>query len=261
MGTTTANPMVKAPKIARSLLWVTIDGQRIDLPDPTKGTPKVEDVIEIIHNAGVGIVCEYVPNTALPALTIVGQGTTSLHKLKRAVETSLGNVNCVVYTRIDARTECIDCGAQVRREALDDHRGSLMCDAMKERAALKAQDYRRVGRAWKAIEKARVDMRWIPHGSNEAIDNKGEITNGTVDYVRVAPRWAVMVSEVTVVDHELRVVVLEHCRDHPAARRALIAALKLGPAKTRRTRANGVNTKDRVRMTEIFEDVLRTVGP
>ena len=175
-----------------------------------------------------------------------------------------------VHAQATPYSKCPHCHQNIRREALGAHVGTTMCMLGQERQALRDNDYIAAGNTYRTLEKAGVDVHWMASRASLDVSNGSNApTLGSIDYIRMAPTWAVVIAKVTTVRHELRVVVLEHCLEHLKARKALLAGLKLGPGKTQAQRPNKetdtvAKTKARrtnaSRMTGIFEQALRHVG-
>lgn len=169
---------------------------------------------------------------------------------------------CGRYITRELRDPCADCGVLVRREGLAGHRGSPLCLEAQRIAALRTAGYVNAGTAYRAIEKAGVDVQWVPTNVGTGLDDDGAPTFTHADAVRVAPEWAVRIAECTVVPHDLRIVTLEHCRDHKKARDGLWSALRLGGVGGAVKAQRNKNSDKRAqrgaakRMRELFETAL-----
>lgn len=164
----------------------------------------------------------------------------------------------------ELREACPDCGGSIKRDYLPGHRGSLLCKEAQRVASLRAAGYVEAGQAYRSIENAGVDVQWVPRHVYFASDKDGRPTLNSADGFRVAPSWAVLVASVTVVPHDLRTLVLEHCNEHGAAREALTAALRLGPGGTKARRNKQAKTtaslSNAAKMRTLFENTLLHTG-
>jgi hypothetical protein len=196
---------------------------------------------------------------------------SSIKRQLEAIRLSIGDSGVAhVYTRPVRFVQCPQCSFVVRREALDAHIGSTLCKFGAELDKLREDGYVTTGNTYRTLEKAGVDIQWVPTRTDMHVNRQDEPVCGGLEYVRTAPLWAVQIASCTQVSHGLRVVVLEHCLEHKAARDALIAALKLGPGKTRAQRVDkdkDTPAKKRARkinaekLTQIFTQALLHVGP
>lgn len=167
---------------------------------------------------------------------------------------------------------CAVCGWSVTREAMELHMASPECSAAKNITDLHNEGFVEVtGSATKAIAQSTVEARWLLAGMSLGVGENGRPQkDGSLAYTRLVPSWSVDLANVTIVPLHVRVAVIDHCQQHLAARDALIAALKLGPGRTkaRAPKAKGTlteeqktqNRNEKQRMTDLFMQALRTVG-
>lgn len=168
--------------------------------------------------------------------------------------------------------KCPACGWSVTREALEHHMDSPECKTAQNITALHDEGYVQVpGPATKAMERARIEQRWLLAAMSMGVASDGQPPErGGVDYIRLVPSWAVQLAECTIVPIDLRVAVIEHCDEHKTARAALFSALRLGPGRTRARapQADDEKTEDqkklhreeKERMVGLFKQALVTTG-
>ena len=150
---------------------------------------------------------------------------------------------------------CPDCGIQVPDHAMSDHRGDEAC-VMAQTHHERLKGLKRAGNTYKTQEKASVPFTYVAHTFHH--DSHG--TGPQLEYVRCAPEWAVWVSECTLLDADDRVVILEHCLEHDAARRATDTVRRLGAYNGRKVTTDAKTKKDKAAIKDFFTSLLLVTG-
>jgi hypothetical protein len=132
-----------------------------------------------------------------------------------------------------------------------DHRGDEACLMVQEHNA-RRKGLTRAGNTFRTQEKAGVPFTYIVH----AFAHHADQDVAALDYVRCAPEWAVWVAERTILDADERVVILEHCLEHEAARTAVDSARRLGVFKGRRVSTKTQTPKDRRALRDFFTHLM-----
>lgn len=152
--------------------------------------------------------------------------------------------------------KCPDCGLEVHGEAFDDHRGDEMCTFMQVRTE-RLKKLARAGSTHPTQAKAGVEFTFIAHNFEHDAMGHGP----GVGYVRCAPAWAVWLAECTVLNADMRIVALEHCLEHGAARQAVESAMRLNVfGKSARGKQGKKSSKNRPAILRFFQDLMLVTG-